>query len=142
MGRSVPVPSSSHAWLRRWFQPHVLEASIPFRPPPPSVEVFTDALLQSWGVSHSFSRCLPRVWSGALWSCHISFLGLVAIYIAILSLSFDGNTPVAVCICPPVILPVCGPWRMVFLDTLLSCWSGLSPRPPSVLHVSRSLFPR
>ena len=61
---------------------------MPLRPPPPSVEVFTDASLQGWGVHDSWGRRLQGQWSPLFRTFHINVLELVAIFLAIKRLRF------------------------------------------------------
>ena len=86
--RRLPFPLHLKASLRRWLRPRVLESSLPFRPPPPSVDVFTDASQKGWGVHDSVGRRLMGVWSASLRGCHINILELVAVYLAIKRLWF------------------------------------------------------
>ena len=81
--RLLPFPKPLGPALRRWLRPGVLAASIPFRPPPPSWDVFTDASLQGWGVRTASGLSLRGTWSQTLAKCHINILELVAIYIAL-----------------------------------------------------------
>ena len=90
--RRFPFPLPLKSSFRRWLRPGVLEASLPFRLPPPSVEVFTDASLSGWGVHDSMGRRLQGVWSGPLRSCHINILEMVAVYLALRKLSFPPDT--------------------------------------------------
>ena len=87
-----PFPLPLKSSFRRWLRPRVLESSVPFRPPPPSVDVFTDASLVGWGVHDSLGRRLQGTWSGPLRGSHINILELVAIYLAIKRLQFPRGT--------------------------------------------------
>ena len=89
--RIFPFPLSLKRSFRRWLRPQVLEAKIFFRPPPPSVEVFTDASLQGWGVHDSWGRRLQGRWSPFLQTCHINILELVAVFLAIKKLQFPPS---------------------------------------------------
>ena len=79
----MPFPKALKASLRRWLRPEILGASLPFRPPHPTWDVYTDASLEGWGVFSSRGHHLQGKWSGTFSHCHINILELVTAFFAL-----------------------------------------------------------
>ena len=89
-------PPSLRSSLKRWLRPGILAKKICFRPPPPSVEVTTDASLSGWGFASSLGHRHLGKWSPHLQGRHINILELAAILIALKAIHLPPGTHVRV----------------------------------------------
>ena len=89
-----PFPLPLRRSLRRWLRPGVLRSVIPFRPPPPTMDIFTDASLSGWGVHTSDGQMLQGTWSGPLARVHINILELVTVFLALKRLVIPSHSHV------------------------------------------------
>ena len=78
-----PMPKNLISPLKRWLRPGILAAKVPFRPPPPCMDIYTDASNHGWGIQTSEGHHLQGVWSPGIRHSHINILELVAIYLAL-----------------------------------------------------------
>ena len=77
------IPSSLRMSLRRWLKPGILSSSVPFRPPPSFMDIYTDASIHEGCVQTFEGHHFRGSWSRTLRHCHINILELVAIYLRI-----------------------------------------------------------
>ena len=94
--RVLPFPRGLRKSLMRWKSKKILRSSIPFRPPPPSIDVYTDASRQGWGVHSSEGHALRGSWSPTLRTCHINVLEMVAVFLALKRLPLHPGSHVRV----------------------------------------------
>ena len=64
----------------------MLEASVLFSPPPPSVELFTDVSLEAWEIRDSLSRRLQN-----FRSYHVDLLKMLTYLVTIMDIFFPEN---------------------------------------------------
>ena len=93
--RKVPFPPQLKTSLRRWLRPGTFQMSVPFRPPPISIRIFSDASHQGWGAHSSSGECVRGNWSVTMRTCHINILELVAIYLALRKLRVPRGSHIA-----------------------------------------------
>ena len=94
--RKVPFPQALRTSLRRWLRPGVLTQSVPFRPPPVSFTIFTDASRQGWGAHSSGGDSLRGRWSLKFAKFHINILELIAVFLALRKFRIPVGSHVAV----------------------------------------------
>lgn len=82
----VRTPPQLSRFFRKWFLGAALERSALWRPPPPSLDVHTDASLVGWGFHSSDGRSGSGKWSETFQRLHINVLELATVYIALKAL--------------------------------------------------------
>ena len=88
----LKIPPSLKGSLKRWLKSPSLDKNSPWRHPPASLDVHTDASMQGWGFHTSDGREMSGLWSPTFQKFHINILELVTAHLALRHLHLPKGT--------------------------------------------------
>jgi len=94
--RDIPVPLSPELRVRLsfWLRPKVLESHVPWRSPPPTVDLFTDASNAGWGFHTTDHQEGRGQWKPPMNTFHINIKEFVAVWIALQKCKWKEGTSI------------------------------------------------